>query len=181
MAVSKRCSGCLKGGYRKGCFKEDIDIDVDIDVDIDRYFGCLEGAPESVPGTVSWYRSSCGTDFDISEIAGPVNWEPCFNRRYPEPELTEDNTRTRRPQDPTPTLQAVGHSCVFWIAVRQLEIKFHNPAIIVFGVYTKKYIYIYLHIMVIVVKFLNSNQVLAGFGLVTRLHGLLARGLRAGA
>ena len=49
----------------KGSFKVDIGTDVEVDVDIDRYFACLKGVSKS-------YRSSCGTDFDNSEIAGPV-------------------------------------------------------------------------------------------------------------
>ena len=45
---------------------------VEVDVDIDRYFGCFKG-PQSQLRYFCWYRSSHGTDFDISEIAGPVN------------------------------------------------------------------------------------------------------------
>ena len=35
-------------------------------------FGLFKGGFEVNLATVSWYRSSCGTDFDSSEIARPV-------------------------------------------------------------------------------------------------------------
>ena len=47
----------------------DIDIDVEVDVDIDSYFGWLKGGFKVSSGTVSWYRSSYGADFDDSETA----------------------------------------------------------------------------------------------------------------
>ena len=36
------------------------------------YFGSLKGVQVS-SGTVQWYRSGCGTDFDNSETASPVH------------------------------------------------------------------------------------------------------------
>ena len=47
-------------------------MDIDIDVDLDSYFGCFNGAFKVRSGTVKWYRSSYGTDFDNSEIALPA-------------------------------------------------------------------------------------------------------------
>ena len=38
-------------------------------------FGSVKGALKSVeviPGNVAWYRSSCDTEFDNSEMASPV-------------------------------------------------------------------------------------------------------------
>ena len=69
----------------KGSFKGDIDIDVDVEVDVDinSYCGCLTGVSKLVQvlfdssGTVRWYGSSSGTDFDISEIASREFWGEC--------------------------------------------------------------------------------------------------------
>ena len=64
----------FKGGYGWGSFKGDtaIDVDVEVNVDIDSYLGWFKGAFKVSSGTVEGYRSSDGTDFDSSEIAGPV-------------------------------------------------------------------------------------------------------------
>ena len=37
-----------------------------VDVDVDRYFGCFRGASKVSSGTVQYYRSSYGSDFDNS-------------------------------------------------------------------------------------------------------------------
>ena len=50
----------------------DTDVEVDVDIDVDRHFGCLNGGFKVCSGTVSWYRSSSGTYFVNTEIAGPV-------------------------------------------------------------------------------------------------------------
>ena len=40
------------------------------------YLGCLKGTFKVTSGTAEWYRSSCGTDFDNSEIASPGQSSP---------------------------------------------------------------------------------------------------------
>ena len=48
-------------------------MDVEVGVDIDGYLGCLVGGFKVVSGIVEWHISSCGTDFDNSEMASHVN------------------------------------------------------------------------------------------------------------
>ena len=65
--------GCCNSSLRGGT---DIEIDVEdmeVDVDIDRYLRCFKGGLTVSLGIVQWYRISHGTDFEISEIAGPVS------------------------------------------------------------------------------------------------------------
>ena len=45
---------------------------MDGEVDVDRHFGVQRRVFKVSLGTVKWYRSSYGTDYDNSEVAGPV-------------------------------------------------------------------------------------------------------------
>ena len=64
------CFGHLK---RTGSIKEDTDTDIDEEVDVrhKRVLWLFGGGLKVSSGTVEWYRSSCGTDFDTSETASP--------------------------------------------------------------------------------------------------------------
>ena len=59
----------------KGSFQGDIGIDVEVEADVYiRIYACwlIKRAFKVSSGTVEWYRSSSGTDFDNSEKASPV-------------------------------------------------------------------------------------------------------------
>ena len=68
--MSNNCHfGCLE--QAEGLLKRDIEIDVDVEVDIRKVFWLFNGGFKLSSGTVQWYGSTSGTDFDISEIASP--------------------------------------------------------------------------------------------------------------
>ena len=54
--------------------KGDVDVDVEVEVGVDVGILAVSKGPQSQFRYCRWYRSSHGTDFDISETADLVLW-----------------------------------------------------------------------------------------------------------